>query len=313
MFYGVYTGLIAYGILKYDVMDIHIVAKRAALYAFLTALLSALISFISYSNNIIATVVPNFPTWLIPFLTSIVSVIIGAYVWGKIKEVDVLKYEFINNVTHKFRTPLTHIRWLVEDLRGNVTPEEKDKVIEQIQYASMRLFELTNVVIDTARDSNDDYLYRFVPGDLSAMIKEIADNHAEQTKVKEQQVVLQLPEKTPLTPFDNRRLQFAVQILFENAMIYTPKGGKITIRVVVEKHDLLFQISDSGIGIPKEELPHLFSKFYRAQNARRTDTEGMGIGLFMSKNIIEKHHGRIWAESNGVNQGSTFSFTLPLK
>jgi len=240
-------------------------------------------------------------------------VIIGAYVWGKIKEVDVLKYEFINNVTHKFRTPLTHIRWLVEDLRGNVTPEEKDKVIEQIQYASMRLFELTNVVIDTARDSNDDYLYRFVPGDLSAMIKEIADNHAEQTKVKEQQVVLQLPEKTPLTPFDNRRLQFAVQILFENAMIYTPKGGKITIRVVVEKHDLLFQISDSGIGIPKEELPHLFSKFYRAQNARRTDTEGMGIGLFMSKNIIEKHHGRIWAESNGVNQGSTFSFTLPLK
>ncbi len=312
MFFGLYTFPLAYAILKYELMDIHIVAKRALGYAVLTAAVSIFISLISFSNNILSETVPNFPTWFIPLFASLISVAIGAFVWQKIKDVDVLKYEFINNVTHKFRTPLTHIRWLSEEMRADLDKESREKAVEEIQYASMRLFELTNILIDVARDDNSDYLYRFAKGKPETIINEIIASHKEQLTAKNLTLKVQIAPQLPEVTLDARRLHFAVQILFENAIVYTPKGGQILIRLTQDHNKLLFEIKDSGIGIPKEELSYLFAKFYRAQNARRTDTEGMGIGLFMSKNIIEKHGGKIWAESEGPNKGSSFFFTLPI-
>ncbi len=312
MMLGLYTVPLAYGILKYNLMDIHIIAKRAFMYASITALLSGLINSISLTNAYLTSEFPNFPFWFMPLLASVVSVGIGAFVWQKIREVDVLKYEFINNVTHKFRTPLTHIRWLSEDLRKSVTQDERDKAVEQIQYSSMRLFELTNILIDVAHDDNNDYLYRFTKGDLGLVISNMFKNHKVQITEKKLTMTVDIAPELPQVVFDERRLSFAIQILFENSLIYTPKGGTIKMRLTRDGNNLLFNIEDNGIGIPTEELPFLFSKFYRAQNARRTDTEGMGIGLFMSKSIIEKHNGKVWAESAGVNKGSKFFFTLPI-
>lgn len=312
MFFGLYTVPLAYAVLKYELMDIHIVAKRALGYAILTAVVSAFISFISFSNSILAQAIPNFPLWFIPVMASIASVAVGAFVWEKIRDVDVLKYEFINNVTHKFRTPLTHIRWLSEEMKGELDKEAREKAVEQIQYASMRLFELTNILIDVARDDNSDYLYRFSKGRLDEIVTEITSSHKEQLATKNLTLNLQISPDLPEITMDSRRLHFAVQILFENAIVYTPKGGTILLRLSRDHDHLLFEIKDSGIGIPKEELSYLFAKFYRAQNARRTDTEGMGIGLFMSRNIVEKHGGKIWAQSEGTNKGSSFFFTLPI-
>lgn len=309
---GFYTVPLAYGIIKYDLMDIHIMAKRALIYAIAVSLVSIFITFISFSNNFVAAVNPNFPIWPIPVGASLLSVLIGVFVWEKIRETDSLKYEFINNVTHKFRTPLTHIKWLSEELRTENNQETRDRDVEQIEYASMRLFEMTNILIDVARDDNNDYLYRFVKGDLGQVVKDIVNNHLDQAKEKKIEVKLDMALNIPSVTIDVRRLSFAIQILFENAIIYTPKGGKVIISLARDDNQILFSIKDSGIGIPKEELPHLFSKFYRAQNARRTDTEGMGIGLFMSKTIIEKHGGEIKAESSGQGQGSKFTFTLPI-
>jgi len=310
--FGFYTFPLAYAVLKYDLMDIHVVAKRALGYAVLTAVVSTFISIISFSNNLLVQNIPNFPSWLIPISASLISVAVGAFVWEKIRDVDVLKYEFINNVTHKFRTPLTHIRWLAEEMKGELDKESREKAVEQIQYASMRLFELTNILIDVARDDNSDYLYRFQKGKVETIITEITSTHREQLSNKNLTLKLQITPNLPEVTMDSRRLQFAIQILFENAIVYTPKGGEILVRLTQDRDHLLFEVKDSGIGIPKEELPYLFSKFYRAQNAKRADTEGMGIGLFMSKNIIEKHNGKIWAASEGVNKGSSFFFTLPI-
>jgi signal transduction histidine kinase len=313
MFLGLYTLPLGYAVLKYEVMDIHVVAKRALGYAVLTGLVTAFISFISFLNQYLVNSIANFPGWIIPIIASLISVIIGAFVWEKIRDVDVLKYEFINNVTHKFRTPLTHIRWLSEEMKGELDKETREKDVEQIQYASMRLFELTNILIDVARDDNSDYLYRFNKGKVEDVINDIVTAHKEQLQNKDMHLKLQIAADLPEAVIDARRLHFAVQILFENAIVYTPKGGQITLRLTRDRDHLLFEIKDSGIGIPKEELPYLFAKFYRAQNARRTDTEGMGIGLFMSKNIIEKHGGKIWAQSEGTDKGSSFFFTLPIK
>ena len=233
--------------------------------------------------------------------------------WKKIRETEKLKYEFINNVTHKFRTPLTHIKWLAEELRSEPNLKTRSREVEQIQYAAMRLFELTNILIDVAKDDNDDFLYRFVKSDLSSLIKEIVDNHDEQTQQKKISVSLNIAPHLPEILIDINRLGFAIQILFENAIIYNNKGGSIKFSASREDNSIVCSIEDSGIGIAKEEMPRLFSKFYRAQNARLVDTEGMGLGLFMARSIIEKHGGKLYATSPGIGLGAKFIFNLPIK
>ena len=145
---GLHTIPLAYGILKYELMDIRVAAKRAFVYAVAVGLVSFIINIINLGNNYFLTRNPNFSPWLLPFFSSIVAVAIGTFVWRKIKEVEALKYEFLTVITHKFRTPLTYIKWSLDELRGNPTPAERDRSVEQIRRANVKLVELTNVLID---------------------------------------------------------------------------------------------------------------------------------------------------------------------
>ena len=309
---GLYTIPLAYGVFKYDVIDIHVAAKNALLYAFYSLVVGGAIVIVNIFNNYMAQAYTGFPLWLLPFLSGVFVVFVSWIIWRQIREADILKYEFINNISHKFRTPLTHIRWLAEDLRDISTEEERAKAVEQIQFASMRLFELTNVVIDASQTTNDLYLYHFTNVKVEDLIKEIDGTHKDQTQHKKLNVHIDIGPDVPQIKADKTRLQFALQILYENALIYTPVDGKVEIKVRQIGGEVIISIRDTGIGITEEDLPHVFSKFYRSQNARHADTEGMGIGLFMAKNIIEKHNGRIWAESYGENLGSVFSVALPI-
>lgn len=308
---GLYTIPLAYGILKYDLIDINVVAKNALLYAGGTACVGGFIIGVNFLNNFLIANYSDFPIWIIPLLSGLVVVGVGVAVWRQIRNADILKYEFINNISHKFRTPLTRIRWLSEELRNSQDQLEKNQTIEQIQSASMRLFELTNIVIDTARDNSESYLYHFNTQQLKDIFVDILKTHEDQIKRKALTVEIHIPDNLPAIVADRTRIQFALQILFENALIYTPASGRVDVEMKAIEREVITTIKDSGIGIAPEDLSRMFSKFYRADNARRTDTEGMGIGLFMAKNIVEKHHGRLWAESAGEGKGSTFSFALP--
>ncbi|MES3005489.1 MAG: HAMP domain-containing sensor histidine kinase [Patescibacteria group bacterium] len=310
---GLYTIPLAYGALKYDLIELGVVAKNAALYTLTTALVGIAIIAVNFANNYFTSTYSLFPFWLVPLLSGFVVVAVGIYIWHRIRDVDILKYEFINNISHKFRTPLTHIRWLAEQLRTVNDPAERDRHVEQIQYASMRLFELTNIVIDVARDDNDLYTYKLEEVHLQDILEDLLNGHQAQIVHRKQRVSLDIGDDVPAIKADKARMQFAIQILFENALIYTPDGGAIVVSLKKVDNEVIFSIKDTGIGIDQKEIPRLFVKFYRTANARHADTEGMGIGLFMSKNIIEKHHGRIWAESEGEGHGSTFSFALPIK
>ena len=307
-----YSIPLTYGLLRYDLMDLHLAAKNALLYAGSTAFFGLLIVGVNVLNNYLVTTYENFPFFIIPLFSGFLVMLIGFFVWGQIREVDLLKYEFINNVSHKFRTPLTHIRWLAEELRSENDQAAKNRAVEQIQYASMRLFELTNIVIDIARDDDNAYLYRFNKIRLQDIVTEMYKNHDDQISRKKLIVTLDIAPDVPEISADKTRMQFAIQILFENALIYTPEGGTVTATMRKVGNEVTVSFKDSGIGIDPVEIPHLFTKFYRAANARHTDTEGMGIGLFMAKNIVEKHRGRIWVESEGEGRGSTFSFALPI-
>jgi signal transduction histidine kinase len=173
----------------------------------------------------------------------------------------------------------------------------------------------TNIVIDVAEDAEIDYPFRSTLFSLLEVTKNLVQTHDDQLKKKHLSVQISGGENIPQINADKTRLQFVMQIIFENAIIYTPQNGKIEIKIHFnnEKKEFIFSVSDSGIGINSNDLPKLFSKFYRTVSARHTDTEGMGIGLYMAKKIIINHNGRIWAESDGEGNGSTFFFAIPLK
>ncbi len=310
---GLYAVPLAYGVFKYDLININIAARNAIIYAFYTVFVGAAIVAVNILNNYLANQYADFPMWLLPMLSGLFVVLVGWVVWRQIREADLLKYEFINNISHKFRTPLTHIRWLAEDLRDTTDQAERGKAVEQIQFASMRLFELTNIVIDASQTTNDIYLYHFTAVNPEEIIREIDKAHEDQIEHKNLHVNIDVGPDIPKVKADKTRLRFALQILFENAIIYTLEGGYIDVKLRQIGGEVIISFKDSGIGIKEEDLPHVFSKFYRSQEARHTDTEGMGIGLFMAKNIVEKHNGRIWAESRGEGQGAVFSIALPIE
>ena len=106
-------------------------------------------------------------------------------------------------------------------------------------------------------------------------------------------------------------MQFAIQILIENSFAYTPEKGSIYIKIFKEDSHVTMSIKDSGMGISKEDLPRMFTKFFRSHDAKTVDTEGMGIGLFMAKEIIERHGGNVSVKSEGLGKGSEFSIHLP--
>ncbi len=312
-FIGLYTIPLAYGLLKYDLLDLHVVARNALLYFILVSVVGFATAGINVLNNFLIQHFNGFPFWPIPFFSGIVILVVGMIIWRQIRQVDVLKYEFINNISHKFRTPLTHIRWLAEELRDLESLSERNKAVDQIQYASLRLFELTSAVIDVSKDENDLYLYRFTPVHIDEILRDLFTTHDDLIERKKLKVDMDIPNNLPTVQADKTRIQFAIQIIFENALIYTPENGLVSVKARQVGGEVLITFKDDGIGISVDDISRIFSKFYRATNARHTDTEGMGIGLYMAKNIIEKHRGKIWAHSNGEDKGAEFTISLPIE
>lgn len=305
--------ILAYAILNYKILDLHIVAARAVNFSIFSVLAGLIIIAVNWINEYALKNILGFPVWLVPLLSGICVVIAGFVIMKRLREADVLKYEFINNISHKFRTPLTHIRWMSEELRDEKDLKIRSREVEQIQYATMRLFELTNLVMDAAQNSEVDSIYNITSFDVKEMIKGMIDAHQDHILRKNLNIHLENENNLPLIKADKTRLQFALQILFENSIVYTPEGGKINISIRFDKsqNSFIFVVKDSGIGIGRDDIPKLFTKFYRTANARLTDTEGMGIGLYMAKKIILRHNGNITVDSGGENKGTSFSFTIP--
>lgn len=260
-------------------------------------------------------ILPN--TVIPPFTVAVASVILliilGLWVWIRERRFEVLKYEFVNIVTHKFRTPLTYVNWSIENLKKNQTTDERADSIRQIENASNRLIELMDILIGMAK-IDDGYAYAFKATAFRELIENTLKLYYDRIKEKNIKFNIEVAQDLPLIAVDVKRMEFVIKVLIENAFKYTPRSGLIEMRVTFEHNKAIrFAITDSGIGIKRSDLPHIFSKFFRSHEATSADTEGMGLGLYISKNIIKRHGGRIWAESSGNNEGSTFIFEIPIK
>ncbi|MEI6304445.1 MAG: HAMP domain-containing sensor histidine kinase [Candidatus Taylorbacteria bacterium] len=299
-----------YAALNFELMNINIVAKRAFIYAIVSGVIGIALIFLNYINSLIIQSSPLFPNWLTSLVLAMIGAVAVLIVWRRIRETDVLKYEFISVITHKFRTPLTWVKWSVDNLAKGVPANLKPDV-EHIQRANERLIDLTNLLVNLADPSDKSYEYRLAPTEVNKLIKIVCENCNSRAKAKNIHFETMLQSKG-LVSVDTNKIQFVFQTLIDNAVTYTPSGGRISIETIDDNRFVTIRVSDTGIGISKEDLGYIFTKFYRTEKAMKSDTEGMGIGLFLSKKIVGKHGGKIRVESGGEGRGTSFVVSLPL-
>lgn len=243
-------------------------------------------------------------------LSGIILVLL--FFWQREKQIDDLKYEFLTIITHKFRTPLVSIKWVLHEMRNpQMTHTEREELLDGTAGAVKKLMEVVDNLAGFARSDNR-LSYSFEMISLRSMVDTALEKFAKRIRDKDMSFDIAVQPDLPNIRADVQKIQFAVDTLLENAINYTPKGGNVYVDVYVQKKHIYVQVRDTGIGVKRSDKKRIFRKFYRSDTSRDIDPEGLGLALHMVHLIVKKHGGKIWVESKGANKGSTFFIRLPV-
>jgi len=234
------------------------------------------------------------------------------------KQIEKTKSEFVSIAAHQLRTPLSGIKWTLQMLLSNdlgeITSEQRD-FIEKGNKANERVITIINDLLNVTKIEEGRHLYKLTLINIEDVLQEIITLLQEVAQKKKIKLEFKaLKEKLPQVEIDVEKIKIAFQNLIENAIHYTFENGLVTISLEYVKNEIegiKFQVKDTGIGIAKNQQQRLFTKFFRSPKAITMETDGSGLGLFITKNIIEAHKGKIGFESE-EGKGSTFWFILPI-
>ncbi len=231
----------------------------------------------------------------------------------KLRLLDQTKDDFISMASHQLRTPLTSVKGYVSMVldgdAGKVSPLQR-KLLNQAFISSQRMVYLISDLLNVSRLSTGKFELEPVPSNLANVVREEVEQLHETAKGRNLTLVYHKPEHFPVLMLDEGKLRQVIMNFIDNAIYYTPSGGKITISLTDNPQSVELTVTDTGIGVPRQEQHHLFTKFYRAHNAKRMRPDGTGLGLFMAKKVIIAQGGAIIFRSQ-ENRGSTFGFTFP--
>jgi len=230
---------------------------------------------------------------------------------ARLEQVEDMRRQLIGDVSHELRTPLTGIKGSMEGLMDGVLPANEE-TYQQIYQEADRLQRLVDDLQELSRVEAKAYELVLKPASVAHMIETAVTRLNRQYQEKGVLIEQELPENIPPVQVDEDRIVQVLINLLGNALQYTFSGGKVTIAASQKDLEIQISIRDTGIGIAPEHLPHLFTRFYRADKSRSRAGGGSGIGLTIAKHLVEAHSGRIWATSPGLRKGSTFTFTLPI-
>lgn len=233
----------------------------------------------------------------------------------KEKQIDRAKTEFVSLASHQLRTPLTAIKWNAELLlngdAGEVAAEQRE-YMEEIFSSNERMIDLVNGILNVSRLELGTFAVEPEPTNIVDVCESVLAELRPSIMLKKLVVKEKYSKNIPVISADPRLLRIVIQNLLSNATKYTPDGGMISLEIVKKEKDMHVSISDTGFGIPEKQQKMIFTKLFRADNARENVSEGTGLGLYVVKAVVEQFGGKIWFESK-ENKGTTFYVTIPLE
>jgi two-component system, OmpR family, phosphate regulon sensor histidine kinase PhoR len=231
----------------------------------------------------------------------------------ELRRLERVRQDFVANVSHEFKTPLTAIQGFAETLLAGALedPNNNKRFLEIIRDHAARLARLTDDLLKLARIEAGKLEIEYVPVGLTELIEACAETTLLKASRKQITLVIDIPPGLPPVRGDAGLLRDVLQNLLDNAIQYTPVGGKILVNATAAAREAVISVADNGIGIPLAEQERIFERFYRVDAARSREAGGTGLGLSIAKHIVEAHAGRLWVES-AVGSGSRFSFSVPL-
>lgn len=231
----------------------------------------------------------------------------------KLKEIENLRQDFISLVSHQLRTPATSIKWFIEILlndRKNKLDKKQKSILKDSYSSIKRMIELISNVLSITKLESGKFKIEKVKVNIYKAVKLVLKNVNKEFKGKNIKNNVTIRNKNQTVSTDEKLLYQAIYNLIHNAFKYTKNGGKVRINIQKDKSKIIIKISDNGIGIPENEKNNIFNKFSRATNAKLVDTEGAGLGLYLSELIIKAHGGNI--KLGQQKTGTLVLVTIPL-
>jgi len=343
-----FIGILAYAIVKYSLFHVKLIATQALVFALVVLIGSQLFFANSVTNQILILITLMISLGFGYMLVKSVKQEVErkeelqlmadklATANDQLRKLDNAKTEFISIASHQLRTPVTAIKGfaslLLEGSYGEINDGARG-ALEKMYSSSERLVNLIEDLLNVSRIESGRMQFAFEKASVEKLIKELNDNFILIAKAKKFYLDLKLPEvPLPEIVMDYTKIRELTSNFIDNALKYTEKGG-VTVKaelkddgVVIDENGFVIEgkksefgkmiritVSDTGIGIPREEIPYLFKKFSRGKDVSRLHVGGTGLGLYVGKAIAEAHHGQVWVESDGAGLGSRFIIEIPVE
>lgn len=233
----------------------------------------------------------------------------------QLHKLDEAKDEFLSMASHQLRTPLTsvkgYISMVLEGDVGKITSTQR-RLLSEAFISSERMVHLINDFLNVSRLQTGKFILEQRATDLAKVVDQEVDSLQTTAKTHDLTLKFRKPSYFPVLYVDENKLRQVLMNFIDNAIYYSHEGTTVDIKLEVVDGDALLTVHDTGIGVPKSEQAHLFTKFFRATNARRQRPDGTGVGLFLAKKVIVAHGGSMVFESV-EGEGSTFGFRIPVK
>jgi len=247
-------------------------------------------------------------------LFGLLAVIIAFVVGRTVVRLDKSKTEFVSLASHQLRTPLTAINWYAEALlgggKGKLTEGQRE-YMQELASGGRRMAHLINDILKVSSLDLGTYKLDTKLVNVSDVLKTVVGDIQPDITHKQLRLMLNVQPDLPDAKVDDQLLTATFQNLLTNSVKYTPNGGQITVDVTRRRHTLMIHVGDTGIGIPRSQQSQIFSKLFRADNAKQLDEGGSGLGLYIVHALIERMNGNIWFVSD-EGHGTDFYVTLPI-
>jgi len=254
---------------------------------------------------------------LIVLMVSTILFVVGFIIsqsFERLAEANKIKSEFVSIVSHQLRTPLSNLGWAIEVLMSGKLGKTDHRQFEYfviLRENIVRMNELIKDLLMVSRIQTQTLFFSEKEFSLVELVQELIQDFKVVAQASNVNVIFDQPQNIPLVFADPFKIRQVVENLLDNAIRYTQNKGEVRIKIETQGNRIYFAIQDNGVGIPQKDQKQIFQRFFRADNVMKYQTQGSGLGLYISKSIIDKSGGKIGFISP-KGQGSTFWFTIPI-